>query len=169
MAIIQVIQCHIYYFKDKTELNTIISAQGWKKSNETHKMEHRDYCVKNHRPSMAHFNKNYYITHCIKYKNSVRIKIGITSIFQVSLSSHSICCVRSCRPFVILTTSSVGLVGCQSSFSCPAWVVDETSTAQAGQQKKFRHPTRPADVNKLTKGLQEWTQQIEWDDDETWK
>ena len=31
----------------------------------------------------------------------------------------------------------------------------------AGQQKKLRHPTRPAeDINKLTKGVQEQTQLI---------
>ena len=41
-------------------------------------------------------------------------------------------------------------------------------TAQAGRQKKFRQPTRPAgDVVRMTKGLQERTQLIEWDDGET--
>ena len=44
------------------------------------------------------------------------------------------------------------------------------STPQARRQKKFRHPTIPADDgNKLTKGLQERTQLIEWDDGEAWK
>ena len=42
------------------------------------------------------------------------------------------------------------------------------STSQAGRQKEFRDPIRPAeDTNKLTKGLQERTQLIEWDDGET--
>ena len=40
--------------------------------------------------------------------------------FQVSLSSHSISCVRSYRPLVVLPTSSAGLVGCRSFF-CETW------------------------------------------------
>ena len=65
--------------------------------------------------------------------------------FHVSPSAHSISCVRSCRTFVNLLTSSAGFVGCQ-------------------------HPKRPEeDINKLTKGLQERTQLIEWDDGEILK
>ena len=37
------------------------------------------------------------------------------------------------------------------------------------RQKKLRYPTRPGeDVVRTTKGLQERTQQFEWDDGETW-
>ena len=60
-------------------------------------------------------------------------------------------CVRSCRPFVVFTTSSAGIVECRR------------------RQKKLRHPTRPAeeDFVRTTKVLQEETRLFEWDDRET--
>jgi len=42
------------------------------------------------------------------------------------------------------------------------------SNGQLPGDKKFRHPTgAPEDANKLTKGLQERTQLIVWNDGET--
>ena len=40
-------------------------------------------------------------------------------------------------------------------------------SAQTGRQKKLRHPTRPAEDVRTTKGLQERTQLIELEDGET--
>ena len=47
--------------------------------------------------------------------------------FQVSPSSYSISCVRSCRIFVVLTTSA-GLAGCRIFLCRPAWAVDRWSS-----------------------------------------
>ena len=76
-------------------------------------------------------------------------------LFQVSLSSHSISWVCSCRPFVNLLTSSAGLVGCRNFFC---------------RRRNFDTQKRAAEnVNKLTKGLQEQTQITARDDGETCK
>ena len=69
---------------------------------------------------------------------------------QVSPSSHSIVCLLSCRPFVTFVTSSAGL-------------------SSLGRQKKLRQPRPFEDVTKVTKGVQERRQLIEWDDGETCK
>ena len=47
---------------------------------------------------------------CTNGKILVRIKIGLNLYFQVSPWSHSSSCVRSCRPFIVLVTSSAGFV-----------------------------------------------------------
>ena len=53
----------------------------------------------------------------------------------------------SCRYFLILTTSSAGLVGCRSFFCRLTWAVD-----------RWRSTRSAKDVVRMTKDLQERTQ-----------
>ena len=76
-------------------------------------------------------------------------RFQLNQIFELLLFSVSTivpfnCCVYSCRPFVAITTSSAGLVGCKC-FYCLL------STGCQGRAAS----TRPAGDVIATKGLQE--------------
>ena len=80
-----------------------------------------------------------YLVPCTDGKISVRIKIAITFIFRFHRRPIQLVVLVPVGPFSNLLTYSAG----------------QNSTRLA------------EDVNKLTKGLQERTQLIEWDDGET--
>ena len=106
------------------------------------------------------FNVFKYHVSCTDGKISVRIKIAITLIFRFRR-----------RPIQLVVFVTVGL----SSFLRHLWqvllYVEVFSVARLGQltvtgrQKKFRHQRLAEDV-RTTKGLEERTQLIKWNDGE---
>ena len=74
-------------------------------------------------------------------------------------------CVRSCNPFVVLTTSSEGLVGCRSFFYRPAWTSTVNCPGRATQETST--PNKTCRRCKNDERPTRTTQLIEWDDGET--
>ena len=58
-----------------------------------------------------------------RFQLESKLELPLFYIF-IFIFVPSIICVRSCSPFVVLTTSSADLVGCRSFFCRPAWAVD---------------------------------------------
>ena len=72
--------------------------------------------------------------------------------FQVSPSSHLINCVRSCRPFLNLLTSSAGLVGCRPGlgswlFQRPGQATEEISSPNETCRRYQQIEERPTGRN----------------------